>query len=305
MVEIPFMSGYVPDWWKQATDVMLLKKEGNHALKKLQTIVLYKADFNMYNKVLGRQSMTQALHLHQIAPEQYSRPERSAIDHALNRRLVFDYCAYNHTPYSLCSCDLQGCYDRIVHSAAILALRRLGIPAGKLQTMFGAVQGAVHHVRTVYGESSRCYGWDKGSFALPPQGTGQGHGAGPQIWAVLSSILFQILRRYGFASDFIGALSQSIFQLCGFAYVDDSDLISLGTDAEEVGNQMSALVKKWEDLIHVTGGSMSPIKCWWYLVDHKWTGKEWITMDADVQTDLIAHDKHGHPRRIVRLPPHE
>ena len=132
-MEIPFTSGYVPHRWRQATDVMLLKKEGNYALDKLRTIVLYEADFNMYNKVTGRHCMQQALRLQQIAPEQYSRPQRSAIDHVLNRCLFFDHCSSQHLPFSLCSCDLQGCYDRIVHSAAILALRRLGLPANQIQ----------------------------------------------------------------------------------------------------------------------------------------------------------------------------
>ena len=301
LVEIPFTSGYIPTRWQQATDVMLLKKEGNHALEKLRTIVLYEADFNMQNKVIGRQSMSTALHSHQIAPEQYSRPQRSAIDHALNRQLVFDHCAYRHIPYSLCSSDLQGCYDRIVHSAAILALRRVGVPASRLHTMFGAIQMAIHTVRTVFGDSSGTYSWSAGDFDLPPQGTGQGHGAGPQIWSVLSSIIFSILTDLGFSSEFINALTTEMFRLSGFAYVDDCDLVQLGPSITAVIAQTQAALSKWEDLIQVTGGSLAPVKCWWYLVDHKWSNSKWKTIDPDESHDLIAHDNTGTPQTIKRL----
>ena len=301
LVEIPFTSGHIPQRWKKATDVMLLKKEGNHAIDKLRTIVLYEADFNMHNKVMGRQAMHSALQSNAIAPEQYSRPQRSAIDHALNRQLVFDHCAARHTPYSLCSCDLQGCYDRIVHSAAILALRRVGVSASRLTTMFGTIQAAIHRVRTVYGDSSSTYSWSSGHFTLPPQGTGQGHGAGPQIWSVLSSVLFSILQDKGFTSSFINALTNELFHLSGFAYVDDCDMIQLGTSIEGVIETTQRALSKWESLIHSTGGSLAPSKCWWYLVDHTWHKGKWHAEDPILDFDLTATDKNGIVQPIRRL----
>jgi len=62
-----------------------------------------------------------------IAPEQYSRPTRSAIDHALNRRLTFDHQFYTRCPFCLGCCDLMGCYDRILHTIAALVLRKVGV----------------------------------------------------------------------------------------------------------------------------------------------------------------------------------
>ena len=280
---------------------MLLKKEGNHAIDKLRTIVLYEADYNMRNKVAGRQAMTNALHLDAIASEQYSRPQRSAIDHAINRQLVFDHCASRHLPYSLCSCDLQGCYDRIVHSAAILALRRVGVPAARLRTMFGTIQAAIHKVRTVYGDSTSTYSWSHGHFDLPPQGTGQGHGAGPQIWSVLSSVLFDILHEKGFTSSFLNALTNELFCLSGFAYVDDCDMVQLGESIEGVIDQTQRSLSKWESLIHSTGGSLAPIKCWWYLVDHSWIRNKWHVEEPILDYDLTASDKDGNIRPIRRL----
>ena len=90
MAKIPYRTGYSPKRWKSATDVMIMKKAGLDNVEKLRTIVLYEADFNHNNKSMGRHFMHSAIENNQLAPEQYSTPGKKAIDHALNRRLLFD-----------------------------------------------------------------------------------------------------------------------------------------------------------------------------------------------------------------------
>ena len=63
-----------------------------------------------------------------IAMEQYSRPGRKSVDHALNRRLVFDLSRYEKSSFAMTSCDLKSCYDRVVHTPALLALLGFGGP---------------------------------------------------------------------------------------------------------------------------------------------------------------------------------
>ena len=62
-----------------------------------------------------------------IAPEKYSRPQCSAVVHGINRILVFAYQQYRWQPFSLVCSDFKGCYDRIFHSDARLALQHIGI----------------------------------------------------------------------------------------------------------------------------------------------------------------------------------
>ena len=119
--EIPFRTGYTYNRWKKATNVMLLKSEGNYDVKELRTIVLYTADFNHNKKYYGRQLMNHTIPNHRISPEQYSVPGKKSIDHALNRRLIFDISRYQKTSLSMTSCDLKSCYDRVVYFSAILA----------------------------------------------------------------------------------------------------------------------------------------------------------------------------------------
>ena len=49
MAEIPFRTGYVPQRWKKANNVMILKKEGVSDLDRLRTLVLFESDFYIFS----------------------------------------------------------------------------------------------------------------------------------------------------------------------------------------------------------------------------------------------------------------
>lgn len=79
-----------------------------------------------------------------------------------------------------------------------------------------------HPVRTGYGDSDTTY---CAHWKNAPQGVLQGNAAGPFIWAILSSVIFDILRKKGFCDTFCMCLSRELFELVGFAFGDDTDLI--------------------------------------------------------------------------------
>ena len=304
MAVLPYTAGYVPLRWRKGTDVMLLKKEECYLVTKLRTIVLYEADFNAENKRLGKDAMKLAIKNNGIAAEQFSRPGRSAQENAVCKRLVFDYARTTRRPYGMCACDLKSCYDRIVHTAASIALQRIGVPIGKIKGMFGAVQKLVHHVRTLFGTSVDTYGGpDDDTFGLPPQGMGQGHGAGPTIWSVLSSTVFEVLHKEGYASSFIFAISKGLFHLCGFSYVDDCDLLCFGdgNDINIVFSRMQSMLTLWDELMEVNGGAIAPDKCWWYLIDFKWRNGMWKAVDVGDSLQLQARDKDKITRNLTYL----
>ena len=301
MAGIPRATGFVPNRWRKGTDVMLLKKEGLFLLEKLRTIVLFESDFNHENKRLGREAMSMALDQNLITEEQYSRPGRSAQDNALNKRLMFDYVRLRRQPFGVCACDLKSCYDRIVHNAAALALRRVGVRESDIVSMFGTIQTMIHKIRTAFGDSSRIYYADNPAFRLPVQGTCQGNGAGPSIWSILCSTVFEVLHHLGFGSVFCYALSSGLFRLCGFAYVDDCDLLYLGDDVDEVFNGLTQMLKMWDDLMEVTGAALAPDKCWWYLVDFKWKQGKWSYSDEGVDQRLTVRNKDGQVENLKYL----
>lgn len=122
----------------------------------------------------------------QLAEEQYgSRKQKTAILHALNKRLSYNILCQTKSAGALCSNDAKSCYDRILHSVAALCLRRLGLPELAIFCMFSTLQNLEHTVRTVYGDSAQAYGGP--IWVVPMQGIGQGNGTGPMLWAVVST----------------------------------------------------------------------------------------------------------------------
>ena len=58
-----------------------------------------------------------------LAKEQYgSQKGKSAVQHALNKRLVLDNIRLNTTPAIYCANDAKSCYDRIIFMVAYLTL---------------------------------------------------------------------------------------------------------------------------------------------------------------------------------------
>ncbi len=68
---------------------------------------------------------------------------------------------------------------------------RCGVPKPVLVCMFTTLQNLQHHVQTFYGDSTVWVGMD--IWAVPVLGIRQGNGAGPQIWAVVSTPILDLL----------------------------------------------------------------------------------------------------------------
>ena len=127
-----------------------------------------------------------------------------------------------------------------------MALQRAGIPKHTISAMCESLQRMIHVVRTAYGDSTDSYGGDdKGGFTLPCMGLFQGNKAGPQIWAIISSTIFDVLRKQGYGVRFCSALSKATFILCGFSYVDDCDLVCIGD-----GSDINIVFSKMQNMLH-------------------------------------------------------
>ena len=89
--EIPYLSGYSIRRHRIGTDVILQKSSYLWDVKDLQTIVLLDLEANHTYKIIGRDEMQVDIEHIQIPPEQYRIPQRSSVEHGINRRLVFNY----------------------------------------------------------------------------------------------------------------------------------------------------------------------------------------------------------------------
>jgi len=171
---------------------MLEKSPGNFQVDKLQIILLFEAAFNQLNKYIGREMMHHAEQYGLVAREQYgSHHGCSLITQSLNKRLTFDQIQQLKQVAIVCSNEAKSCYNRIVHQIAAQSMFWCGVQKPALVCMFSMIQQLQHHIRTLFGNSQISIGTDL--WAVPISRIGQGNGTGPQIWAVVSTPILDIL----------------------------------------------------------------------------------------------------------------
>ena len=79
---------------------MIPKEIHDLRLEKLRLILLMDSRFNHNNKIIGKRTMEFGEKHNLLVGEQYgSRKSKSAIDHALNKRLVLDIIRQTKTSY--------------------------------------------------------------------------------------------------------------------------------------------------------------------------------------------------------------
>jgi hypothetical protein len=105
----------------------------------------------------------------------------------------------------------------------------------------------------------------------PFQGLGQGNGAGPTGWAVVSSPITNMVRAAGYGAIFVSALSCVIISFICYAFVNDTDLVHTHPGDDHQGSglipEMQEAVNHWEGGLRASGGALVPSKSHWYLVD--------------------------------------
>jgi hypothetical protein len=309
MTNIPYATGYSPLRWRQGTDVELVKKPGNFRVTDMRTIVLFEADFNQNNKLLGRSMMANAEALQQLAPEQYgSRKNLSAIEHGVNKCLSMDLFRQKRLPGGMCINDAKSCYDRIVHPVASICMRRLGVPEAPIVSMLDTIQNMQHHVRTAFGDSLITTGGSP--LDTPVHGVGQGNGASPAIWAAVSTPILEVMRANNFGTRFVSALSGQSIQFVGYAFVDDTDICQTAQDPSDTGiavaNHLQEAMTCWAGTLRASGGALVPSKCHWVLIDFVWQDGEWHYASIDdAPATLQIPDHSGAMHTIERLEPTE
>ena len=277
MRSVAYTTGYSYKRWKRGLDVQLLKRLRLWNARKLRTILLLEADFNMNNKALGADAMKMGELNRCFARDNYGgRKEMQSAEVNMNSQLTFNSIWGRRGRAVIMSNDAKGCYDRIAHVVVDLALRRLGIPKPALQSMLETIQEMEHHIRTAFGDSDDSYGNDDGP---PPQGILQGNGAGPAGWFSISTVLIDILKQEGFGYKEWSLIRQRALCITCFAFVDDTDLIHSSADPTVSANQLlqesQEALTLWEELLSATGGALAPEKSYWYLVEVIYKNGAW------------------------------
>ena len=70
----------------------------------------------------------------------------------------------------------------------------------------------------------------------------QGNSCAPQLWSIISSIVFSELRTQGFGINFVNSFIAEISQLVGFSYVDDCYMIQSDDEIESTHSQIQLAI---------------------------------------------------------------
>jgi len=141
---------------------------------------------------------------------------------------------------------------------------------------------------------------------VPIQGVGQGNGAGPQIWAVVSSPIFDMVRAHGLGATFCSNVTKANLHLVGFGFVDDVDLVaansSIATTPSQIVNTLQKTLDLWEKGLRTSGGALSAAKSRWSLMDFGWKNGKWFYRSvSDVPGCLFMNDVSGQHIQLDRL----
>jgi len=125
-----YATGFSFPRWQQGLDIQLLKRSGKIGTTSLRTISCTEPDQNMNNKKIGRDVMWNGERAKALAWDNLGdRKGMKAVEVDQNWTLANDHIRGWRARAVIISNDAKGCFDRIAHVVAILALRRLGIPA--------------------------------------------------------------------------------------------------------------------------------------------------------------------------------
>jgi Reverse transcriptase (RNA-dependent DNA polymerase) len=302
--EISLLYGYSLTRWHKGIDVMIPKKEDSVRVDKLRTIVLVEADFNFLNKLVAKRAMIQAEEADTIAGEQFgSRKRKSSIIHATNKLITTDILRQRKQNHALLILDAKACYDRISPPIAAISLRRQGVPANATNMMFSTLDKMEHTIRTSFGDSVESYKREETQF----HGVLQGNGAGPVIWAMVSSPILQNLKHQGFGTTLISPFSNNTLRIAAFAFVDDTDLLQdIPSDHANITTKPQQAVNAWEEGLRTTSDALVPSKCCWFGMIHSWENNKWQWKTCtDSPGDITIRSDDGIPITIQRLEPTE
>jgi len=158
--------------------------------------------------------------------------------------------------------------------------------------MLEMIQEMKFFLRTAYGDSKTFSG---SSIKIKMQGLGQGNGASPAGWCVISIVILRAHGAKGHGVHFMAPMSLICRSLSAILYVDDTDLLHINMDAEESIVEVHAAIQRaienWGRLLIATGGTLKPEKCVYHLIDFAWAQKggwQYIAHHEDVGAALFV-----------------
>jgi len=306
---LPFITGYPYDRWRNMIDIMAFKKPDNIHVSNIRSIIISEADWNTSGKIHVTRRMMRNAENCNLLPEEHigGRKGKKATDGVLTKRLFIDNARIMERTVAIISTDAANCYDRMTHKYISLMCIKWGLAVQVMVSLLQPLQRAKHHTRTAFGDSTSCF---EGSNL---QGAGQGNTGAAPYWTSVSTPMIEEMKKQNMHSKMVSPISGIVVILALLAFVDDTELFIMhNTDSEEevIKKAQSALLL-WRALLNVTGGIMRSKKCAWTLMSFKPNSKTSAMKcidevpgrialpDEDGEVRFIERYDHDHPREYL------
>ena len=92
-------------------------------------------------------------------------------------------------------------------------------------------------------------------------GVGQGNGLGPALWALISTILLDMMDNARHGVNLCSPITNTTLCLIGFSFLDNADLAAaLGPNAsgEALVEEFQAALDRWAGGLVTAGGELAP-----------------------------------------------
>jgi hypothetical protein len=128
MMTVPSVTGFFPERWKKAIDVMMENIPGVVRSNKLRIIQLLEADLNQLLRIAFARNIAKLAKNNKgiISDHHYGRAHATCMTPVLNKLLTVQLLIQKRTVGIVFDNDAKGCYDRIISGVALVSLRRLG-----------------------------------------------------------------------------------------------------------------------------------------------------------------------------------
>jgi hypothetical protein len=211
---------------------MLEKIKGCSVVTKLRSILLMEADFNAVNKTIHGWQMLQNVRKYKCMPDEIcSKKNRTANDGTLTKVLFYDIVWQSRRSARICSVNADNCFDCVAHAVASLIFQAFGVSKGTCGAMLKTIQEMQFFLRTAFEDSKMAAGMQ---IEIKTQGLCQGNGAEPAGWAVVSIVILHAHLKQGYGATFRCPISGTSSKLAAILYADDTDVIHLQLDEDEL-----------------------------------------------------------------------
>jgi hypothetical protein len=226
----------------------------------------------MNKEVYGVRMLEEARKYKLVPEEIFSEQNCTADDGGLTKTLFYNIVRQLRVPAAIALVKASNCYDPIAHAMALLIFQSFGVAETAVTTMLETTQEMKFFLRMAFGNSKEFAGL---TIEVKTQGLGQGNGASPAGWCLISITILRAHGAKGHGTHYITPLSQVRSSLSAILNVDDTNLLHLNMDGDktifETHAALQRAIENWGKLLIATGGTLKPEKCFFHLIDFQWT----------------------------------